>query len=183
MSHPLSTPDLPLSRIVEIANLPADGLEVTVATKPDERTAVAKLNNLAGLAALDAQLRLKAMPGGSVAVTGRMKANVTQICVVSLDAFDTDISEPIDLVFAPPAVVARAVRKRVVEEEDEIDVPDEIVDGTIDVGALTAEALTLALDPYPRKPGVAFAPISEADEKPSPFAALAALAKDNTRKQ
>ena len=34
--------------------------------------------------------------------------------------------------------------------------PDEIVNGQIDLGALTAEFLVLGLDPYPRKPGVDF---------------------------
>ena len=38
------------------------------------------------------------------------------------------------------------------------DAPDPIVDGKIDLGALAAEFLALGLDPYPRKPGVAFAP-------------------------
>ena len=47
----------------------------------------------------------------------------------------------------------------------------------IDLGALASEFLALALDPYPRKPGVEFeAPaVDDADE--SPFDALAELAK------
>jgi hypothetical protein len=55
-------------------------------------------------------------------------------------------------------------------DEDE---PDPIIDGKIDLGALTAEFFALGLDPYPRKPGAAL------DEEPantegtdSPFAAL-----------
>ena len=35
-------------------------------------------------------------------------------------------------------------------DEDE---PDPIIDGKIDLGALTAEFFALGLDPYPRKPG------------------------------
>ena len=49
--------------------------------------------------------------------------------------------------------------------------PDEIVNGQIDLGALTAEFLALGLDPYPRKPGVDFSYQDPADEKDSPFAA------------
>ncbi len=48
------------------------------------------------------------------------------------------------------------------------------MNGRIDFGALTAEFLALGLDPYPRKPGVAFEPVS-AGEEPLPFADLAAL--------
>jgi len=43
---------------------------------------------------------------------------------------------------------------------------------------VAAEFLALALDPYPRKPGVEFEspqPEAEPDEKASPFAALAKL--------
>ena len=54
--------------------------------------------------------------------------------------------------------------------------PDVIVDGKIDLGALTAEALALALDPYPKKPGVAFVDVMEPEDlSESPFAALARL--------
>ena len=53
------------------------------------------------------------------------------------------------------------------------DPPDPIVDGKIDLGALAAEFLALGLDPYPRKPGVAFDPPEPQGGRDSPFAALA----------
>jgi hypothetical protein len=52
------------------------------------------------------------------------------------------------------------------------DEPDEIVDGRIDLGALASEFLTLALDPYPRKPGAAFEPPVDPDDDGSPFSGL-----------
>ena len=60
------------------------------------------------------------------------------------------------------------------------DPPDLIVNGLFDLGALAAEFLALALDPYPRKPGVSFvetAPEAEGPESVSPFAALRKIAK------
>ena len=62
---------------------------------------------------------------------------------------------------------------------DEEDPPDPIVDGKVDLGALAAEFLALALDPYPRKPGAEFA-APEVAEPDSPFAELARLAKPET---
>ena len=56
---------------------------------------------------------------------------------------------------------------------DDEDAPDPIVDGQIDLGALAAEFMLLGLDPYPRKPGVEFAPPSEQDAQDTPFARLA----------
>ena len=60
----------------------------------------------------------------------------------------------------------------------EYEPPDEIVNGQIDLGALTAEFLALGLDPYPRKPGVDFSYQDAPDEKDSPFAALGKLKGD-----
>jgi hypothetical protein len=57
----------------------------------------------------------------------------------------------------------------------EYEPPDEIVNGQVDLGALTAEFLALGLDPYPRKPGVDFN-FEDGSAKPdSPFAALGRL--------
>ena len=64
------------------------------------------------------------------------------------------------------------------DDEDLEDLPDPIVNGRIDLGGLVAETLVLGLDPYPRKPGVAFAdPTPAAPEPPeaSPFAVLRGL--------
>jgi uncharacterized metal-binding protein YceD (DUF177 family) len=110
-------------------------------------------------------------------VTGEVHAELTQVCVVSLEPFAATVDEPIDVRFAPgeAAETARRVKDdetETVEVGDE-DPPDPIVDGKIDLGALAAEFLALGLDPYPRKPGVAFDPPKPQDGRDSPFAALA----------
>ena len=51
---------------------------------------------------------------------------------------------------------------------DGADPPDEIGNGRIDLGALTAEFLALGLDPYPRKPGVSFGESAPSDRSDSP---------------
>ncbi len=106
-------------------------------------------------------------------VTGTVEAYATQICTVSLESFESRVSEPVDVVFsdAPPP-----------EDEDEDggppenapEPPDAIVNGKIDLGALTAEFLALGLDPYPRKPGANFEPVASGPEK-GPFEALRQL--------
>ena len=58
---------------------------------------------------------------------------------------------------------------------DAPDAPEPIVDGLVDLGALVAEFLALGLDPYPRKPGVAFVeptPLAEPGQTASPFSVL-----------
>ena len=110
-------------------------------------------------------------------VVGEVHGEVTQTCIVSLDPFPVEIEEPIDVKFAPAAperkAPARAEEVILLEMDDE---PDPIVDGQIDLGALAGEFLALALDPYPRKPGVEFTP-PKIDDEDSPFDALTELAK------
>jgi hypothetical protein len=56
------------------------------------------------------------------------------------------------------------------------DPPEPIENGMIDLGRVATDALYLAVDPYPRKPGAVFEPVVEAaDPEDHPFAALKAL--------
>lgn len=172
----------------------------TIEADADELKALAEADGLPGISMLKATVRVARM-AKMVHVTGEVRARVTQICVVSLDPFDSEIVEPIDVRFstetAPPPPMSprkaealeRQARRRSERHEpapppppppaldlDE-DPPDPIIDGRIDIGALAAEFLALGLDPYPRKPGVAFEAPAEPAEEKSPFAALAKLRK------
>ena len=89
-----------------------------------------------------------------------------QTCVVTLDPFPARVEEEVDVDFS----ASEAFRGTPAEDAE---MPDPIVDGMIDLGGLTAEFLSLGLDPYPRKPDASFAFEGEADA--SPFAALAGL--------
>jgi hypothetical protein len=161
------TPDLaiPLSRPIPVADLPPEGLEVTVETTPVEREALARLFKLPAIHALTGTFRLTGTRN-RVHVSGRIHGTISQICVVTLDPFDSDIAEDVEVEFAASGAV---------QGHHGEDPPDEIVDGAVDLGALTAEFLSLGLDPYPRKPGVDFT-FEAADDPPeSPFAALGKL--------
>ena len=171
----------PFSRRVRVDALPADGLTQTIEANPDERAALAALNRLPAIARLSASFTLRRSGRGGARATGEVHAEVTQLCVVSLEPFVATVDEPIDVRFAP-AEAAEAARR--MKEDDAAlvvvggeDPPDPIVDGRIDLGAVAAEFFALCLDPYPRKPGVAFAAPAPPDGEPSPFAALAKLKK------
>jgi uncharacterized metal-binding protein YceD (DUF177 family) len=137
---------------------------------------------LASLEALEARYTLS-RNGERVKLEGRITTSLHQTCVVTLDPFPVKLDVPVKLDFAPEDEAGAAARRG--ERDDaEIDIevllneddpPEPIVDGVIDLGAVTLEFLALALDPYPRKPGVSFeAPAAEAGAE-SPFAALAKL--------
>ena len=61
-----------------------------------------------------------------------------------------------------------------------IDAPEPLIGNSVDLGAIASEFLMLAVDPYPRKAGVAFEPPAKEADTGGPFAALAALKKKET---
>ena len=177
----MSNPSPVFSRPVGVEALPTDGRRVVIEATEAERIALAALDGVAAIAALSADYMLRSGSAGTVKVTGHIRAHVTQICTVSLDPFDSAIDEPVDLTFMPQKGIEAWLSRHKAASKDEPglddeDPPDEIIDGCIDLGQIAAEFLSLALDPYPRKPGVAFDAEAYAPEKDeSPFAALARL--------
>lgn len=169
----------PLSHPVIVTNLPDEGLQVTVVANETERAALAQMDGLVGLPSLEGRFLLKRdRAGQGVAVHGEVSATVLQTCVVSLDPFENEVREQVDLLFLPEERLTAWLEKKAKEaqEDDEKDPPDTIVAGRIDLGEVTAEFLAIGIDPYPRKPGVEFdSTVSQADKDPSPFAVLAKL--------
>ncbi len=176
------TDDVPFSRPVRVEPLPKDGLSHTIEADAAERAALATLSGLPAIAKLTANLTLRRAGRGGVRVVGEVHAHVTQTCVVSLESFEVVVDESVDVRFALPREAEEARRKQSGSETDaanidDEDPPDPIVDGKIDLGALAAEFMALALDPYPRKPGALFDQPEEGGQKDSPFDALADLGK------
>ena len=165
----------PLSRVVRIDALPKDGQTVTIEASPAEREALAKLYDLPAIAALTATLRVEPAGRGGAHVTGAVRGELTQICVVTLEPFETAVEEAIDVRFARAAEeesARRAAHEIVTLSLADEDDSDPVVDGKIDLGALAAEFFALGLDPYPRKPGVEFVAPAEQAAAVSPFAIL-----------
>jgi len=157
----------PLSRLIDVTKIPPRGQEVHVEATAEECAALAQDFGLPAIRALAGDYQLKASAKG-IHVTGVVKASITQICVTTLDHFDSNLEEEVEVDFAEPSGMPAEPPTDINEYEP----PDEIVNGQIDLGALTAEFLALGLDPYPRKPGVDFNYQDPSDEKDSPFAAL-----------
>jgi hypothetical protein len=167
------------TRILAVENVPESGLHIDLCASEVERAALAETDGLAAVRAFETSFHVRKLDPARFKVTGKLRAHVTQICVVSLEPFETLVEADIDVDFAPVGQVAGAkfasggdVAGACHREED---LPDPIIDGKIDLGALAAEFLVLNLDIYPRKPGVSFdAPDTRADasEENSPFAVL-----------
>lgn len=180
----------PFSRPLAVDSVGETGLRLDLEASAEECAALAEIDGVVAIRALKLEAEVTRRGRDRLLVRGRVRAVATQICVVSLEPFDAPVDEAFDVEFAPEAEAEAAYAKAMAEIEaardkaaalaEQPDPPDSIVNGKIDLGALAAEFLALGLDPYPRKPGVEFEPMTEgADEsRTSPFAGLAKLKKD-----
>ena len=162
----MSQPPAELSRLVRLDRVPSRGMDVDVQASEAERAALASRFDLLGLPALGAEVSVRPGMGGVWTVAGRLRAEVVQACVVTLDPVPQSIDETFEVRFAAGAAGS----------PDDPEAPEPLEGDTIDVGAIVADHLSLALDPFPRAPGATFEPAAEpADARPNPFAALEQL--------
>jgi len=175
-------PASPLKHPIRVEAIRPRGSEVVVRAEAEQLPAIAVQLGLVSVEALEGRYTLT-RNGERVKLDGRIAARLHQACVVTLEPFPVQLDVPVQLDFAPEEDIA-AFARRNDRDDAEIDIevllneedpPEPIVDGVIDLGSVTLEFLALALDPYPRKPGVSFeAPAAEPGAE-SPFAALAKL--------
>lgn len=150
-------------------------VRLTLEADEVQRSAIAAQLGLEGLPALTADVTARPWLDG-VELTGRLRARVTQICGVSLDAFEQDVEGPIE-VRAVPAGSPHAAPAEDGDLELDAEAPDapDVLDGeTLDLAAYVVEHLALEIDPFPRKPGATF-DYEPPREETSPFAVLKKL--------
>lgn len=134
----------------------------------DERDALAARFGLIGLDRLTAAFELRREAAG-IRVTGQVHAGGDQACVATAEPVPFLITDTVNLLLTESR-----------PEGDEIELADsdldtEPLDGdVIDLGEIAAQALALALDPYPRRAARAPGVLTEEQARlaTSPFAML-----------
>ena len=163
---------------VTLEDIPETGAHFDLEPDAAVRAAVARVAGLRDLPRLKASFDVTHRGAGGLHVLGSVSATVGQTCVVTLEPLDNEVEENIDLAFVPqpkaePADDAEQDKSQT--KDVDLEAPEPLIDGTVDLGALATEFLILGLDPYPRKAGAVFQ--APQDDKPDsgPFAALAKL--------
>jgi hypothetical protein len=177
MPHQSPAPEF--SRPLDVTRVPPQGSLEKISAEPSERADLALRFGLPALHGLEAELEASRWRGDGLKIKGRFTADLDQICVVSLDVFRSLLSEEFESYFLPTGASDSAA----IEESD----AEPFANGIIDMGEVVAEAVALALGPYPRKPGVSFADVIEGDDTAGtandpgghPFAGLERLRKGN----
>ena len=171
---------LPLSQSYNLARLGNPGDRVTITADEAQRAAIAAWAGIVSLESFQAQVEISKLGPNRFGLAYRLSADLTQACVVTLEPvqsrMDHDFSR--ELHFTGPVRHKPATDdsgpEMVLDSEEEG--PEEIESLHYDLAAPALEEFVLALEPYPRRPGVEFAPqTDEADRPESPFAVLKGL--------
>jgi hypothetical protein len=173
----MTTDILPFSHKLVILSVPRNGQNVVLKASREACAAVAAALDLPAVRQLEARFLVTPARSGVISVTGTVQADIDQLCVVSLEAFPSTINEKIDLRYMAEDKIAAPQKAEVERSLADIDPPEPLIGGIIDLGALSVEYLALALDPFARKPGVEMPRQATRDLAESPFAALSVLKK------
>lgn len=153
--------------IILIENITPQGAHVELEADVGTREAIANRLGVPGVVALKGAFEVSKSAGG-VEVEGTIDAIVRRECVASLEIFDEKVRETFEIRFARGGSGGAEIE---IDEET----PEPLEGDTIDLGEILIQQLSLALDPYPRKPGAASLADAYAPEaKISPFSDLKA---------
>ncbi|MDQ0454075.1 YceD family protein [Rhizobium paknamense] len=178
--------DAPFSYPVKVGHISANPVQVHVEANEAERQGLAKLWRVLAVKSLKADLKISRWKRDGVRIKGTVEAEIEQACVVTLEPVASSIREDLEQVYVPEgSKLSRLMTEgqgEMVLDPDGPDLPESFSGDSIDAGVLVSEFAALAIDPYPRKPGVEFSGHSEDTGaeviRPSPFAVLKDWKKD-----
>ncbi|NQW52097.1 MAG: DUF177 domain-containing protein [Rhodospirillales bacterium] len=177
--------------MVDLEKLGNNGAALELSTTESERAALAKRFGFLGLPAFSARVTVDRRPGGQVVVEGRLKGQIVQACILSLDPVTQELDDAFRLVFSENLTEDRDPESGEAVLNAQGDAPEPLTGNMLDVGEIVAEQLSLTADPYPRRPGIKLEDVmpkpkgvarrSAPEPRRHPFAGLAAL-KDKPRR-
>jgi uncharacterized metal-binding protein YceD (DUF177 family) len=175
-----TSPQPPFEQFYDLNRLSDAGYETILTLDEAGRARVAAWLDVPSLDRFEAKIALKRLSPGRFAYEAEIDAAITQDCTVTLEPVSSHIvktfSRTLHLVSKAPSQQRFTLEGELSAASGDDDVPEDIDNSHFDLAAPVLEELVLAIDPYPRAPGVAFAPpADEDDEKPNPFAVLKSL--------
>jgi uncharacterized metal-binding protein YceD (DUF177 family) len=192
MPQPASNKDKSeIERIVDLDRMGPGGAAVEVTASDSERAALAKRFGFLALPAFSARVTVDRRPGDQVVVEGRLRGRVVQACVLTLDPVSQDLDETFRVVFKRGFADEHDPESGEAVLSAQPDAPEPLSGNLLDVGEIVAEQLSLAVDPYPRRPGARLEDVlpkprregrkGPGEHRRHPFAGLAAL-RDKPRR-
>ncbi|HVW66347.1 MAG TPA: DUF177 domain-containing protein [Candidatus Peribacteraceae bacterium] len=171
----MSDTDFPITKLYELGRMSQAGDEITITPTAEERAHIAQWADVQAINAFTAKIDLKKVSHTRFKLDVTLDADIVQACVVTLEP----VHSHIERTFVRELLLIQAPQQAVKEIEltpVDDDGREEIESLRYDLAVPVLEEFALAIDPYPRAPGVAFEPpTDEADSADHPFAALKSL--------
>jgi len=169
---------LPLEHFVDLGRLTEAGSEFVLEPKDDELAKLAAWAEVSSIEAFKATVDIKRSGRDRYRLNAVIDADLTQACVVTLEPVKDRIAKE----FSRELHLVRPSRHALPETEaltvgaGDDDAPEDIDNQHYDVAGPVLEEFSLAINPYPRCPGVAFeSPSDPVDRPDNPFAVLKSL--------
>ena len=171
---------IPLERPFNLGNLGRVGAEIVVTPPAAELKRLAHWAGVSEVESFNATVSLKRLSSTRFSYDAELEAKIVQDCVVTLQAVRSVLSRRIhrDLHLADRTHAPGSKEVVVDPTSPDDDVREEIASPRYDLAGPLLEELVLAIDPYPRAPGVAFQASPETEAvRTNPFAVLKNLNK------
>lgn len=175
------TDDLPLTHIYNLGRLGNAGDAVRFSADTEQLAAIARWSGVLSLESFTVAIDIKKLGPTRFGLGFKVTADVTQACVVTLEP----VAAHLETGFARELHFTGQIRRKLPADESGADLvldsaeeegPEEIESLHYDLAGPALEEYVLALEPYPRAPGVEFKAPEEGLEAPeSPFAVLKGL--------
>jgi len=143
-----------IERLIDLERMGAGGAALEIVASEGERVALAKRFGFMGLPALSARVTVDRRIGGQFVVEGRLRAKLVQTCILTLDPVTQNLDETFRIVFKAGLDEERDPESGESLVSAQLDAPEPLAGNVLDVGEIVAEQLSLAADPYPRRPGI-----------------------------
>jgi len=159
-----------------VTEIPDGGLREKRDAGDAERARLAEALDVLSCRRLVSEFTIRSIGKGHYRLAGKVSAELTQACVVTIEPVETLAEGVFDVEFWPAGNLPQFAEEEI-EALSAAEV-EPIEHGRIDAGRIVFETVSTALDPYPRKAGAEFRPEDAGDTEFSdagPFAALQKL--------
>jgi hypothetical protein len=153
------------SHFIRVEDLGDKPYKLTITPDDRQKVDLARRLDVVSVESATADIVASHSKGGVIHVTGRLQAHILQNCVITLEPLHTYIDEEIEGWFSDQEQMVSFAKvkkdqqtKRAhaeVEVLPESEDPELVINGQIDLGELATQHLSLAIDPYAHKEGVA----------------------------
>jgi hypothetical protein len=168
------TSAIPFERFLNLSDVPDSGYETDIVARPDDLKRLAEWAGVDEVSRLSGHVLVRPQSRTRYLLETDFEADIVQSCVVTLAPVHTHIERQfsrtlhLDPGLSGIGEKGGQVPPASVDEE----APDEIDSTRFDLAGPLREEFALAIDPYPRAPGVEFEPPGDPDQPDSPFAIL-----------